>query len=79
LSDQTELEIVNFINIIFGNRFFYEFMTTELFVDKDVSKTNETLHEECILKCRFSLFKMTFNLKGSVDQEFSFIVKMYKK
>jgi hypothetical protein len=26
-----------------------------------------------------SLFKMTFNLKGSVDQEYSFIVKMYKK
>jgi hypothetical protein len=25
-----------------------------------------------------SLFKMTFNLKGSVDQEFSFIVKIYK-
>jgi hypothetical protein len=25
------------------------------------------------------LFKMTFNLKGSVDQEFSFIVKIYKK
>ena len=54
MSDQTELEIVNFINIIFENRFFYEFMTTELFVDKDVSKTNETLHEECILKCRKS-------------------------
>jgi hypothetical protein len=26
-----------------------------------------------------SLFKMTFNLKGSVDQEFSIIVKSYKK
>jgi hypothetical protein len=26
-----------------------------------------------------SLFKMTFNLKGSVDQEFSFIVKIYKQ
>jgi hypothetical protein len=26
-----------------------------------------------------SLFKMTFNLKGSVDQEYSFIVKIYKK
>jgi hypothetical protein len=26
-----------------------------------------------------SLFKMTFNLKGSVDQEFSFIVKIKKK
>jgi hypothetical protein len=27
----------------------------------------------------FSLFKMTLNLKGSVDQEFSFIVKIKKK
>jgi hypothetical protein len=27
----------------------------------------------------FSLFKMTFNLKGSVHQEFSFIVKIKKK
>ena len=26
-----------------------------------------------------SLFKMTFNLKGSVDQVFSIIVKIYKK
>jgi hypothetical protein len=27
----------------------------------------------------FSLFKMTFNLKGYVYQEFSFIVKIKKK
>ena len=27
----------------------------------------------------FSLFKMTYNLKGSVDQEFSCIVKINKK
>ena len=27
----------------------------------------------------FSLFKMTFNWKGCVDQEFSFIVKIKKK
>ena len=27
----------------------------------------------------FSLFKMTFNLNGSVDQEFSFIVKIKNK
>ena len=27
----------------------------------------------------FSLFKMTFNLKRSVDQEFSFIVKIEKQ
>ena len=31
---------------------FYEFMTTELFINKDVSKTDETLHDECIVKCR---------------------------
>jgi hypothetical protein len=48
----TELEIVNFINICFENRFVYEFMTTELFIDKDVSKTDETLHDECIFKSR---------------------------
>jgi len=27
-------------------------MTTEFFINKDVSKTDETLHEECIFKCR---------------------------
>jgi hypothetical protein len=27
----------------------------------------------------FSLFKMTFNLRGSFNQEFSFIVKIKKK
>jgi hypothetical protein len=32
--------------------FFYEFMTTELLINKDVSKTDETLHDECIFKCR---------------------------
>jgi hypothetical protein len=32
--------------------FFYEFITTELFIDKDVSKTDETLHDECTFKCR---------------------------
>ena len=34
-------------------------------------------HDTCDIS--FSLFKMTFNLKGSVDQEFSFIVKIKKK
>ena len=32
--------------------FFYEFMTTELFKDKNVSKTHESLHDECIFKSR---------------------------
>jgi hypothetical protein len=31
---------------------FYEFMTTESFVNKEVSKTDETLHDEYIFKCR---------------------------
>ena len=36
----------------FGTKidFFYEFMTTELFINKYVSKTDETLHDECIFK-----------------------------
>jgi hypothetical protein len=39
--------------IIFRQKFvFYEFMATELFMDKEISKTDETLHEECIFKCR---------------------------
>ena len=32
--------------------FFYEFMTTELFINKDVNKRDETLHDESIFKCR---------------------------
>ena len=27
-------------------------MTTELLINKDVSKTDETLHDECIFICR---------------------------
>ena len=27
-------------------------MTTALFINNDVSKTDETLHEECIFKCK---------------------------
>ena len=27
-------------------------MTTQLFINKDVSKTDETLDDECIFKCR---------------------------
>ena len=51
MSDQIELEIVNLINICYKIDF-YEFMTIELFINKDVSKTDETLHDECIFKCR---------------------------
>ena len=42
MPDQTELEIVNFINICYKHWFFYEFMTTELLINKDVSKADET-------------------------------------
>ena len=42
MPDQTELEIVNFINICYKDWFFYEFMTTELLINKDASKTDET-------------------------------------
>ena len=31
---------------------FYEFMTTELLINKDVSKTDETIHEKCILNAK---------------------------
>jgi len=27
-------------------------MTTELLINKDASKTDETLHDACIFKCR---------------------------
>jgi hypothetical protein len=46
-TDQTELEIVNFINICSENWFVYVAMTTEFFINTDVSKTDETLHDEC--------------------------------
>ena len=42
----------NFINICYKNVFFNEFMRIELFMNKDVSKTDETLQDECIFKCR---------------------------
>ena len=32
--------------------FFYEFVTTELLINKDVSKTDQALNDECIFKCR---------------------------
>jgi hypothetical protein len=37
--------------------------------------TNELFTSDIL----FALFKVTFNLKGSVDQEFGFIVKIIKK
>jgi hypothetical protein len=41
-----------FIYICYKNLFSYEFMTTVLFINKDVSKRDETLYDECIFKCR---------------------------
>ena len=32
--------------------FLDKFMTTEFFINKYVSKTDETLNDECIFKCR---------------------------
>ena len=44
---------INFMNFVAKiDFFFYEFMTTELFINKDVSKTDETLGDECIFECR---------------------------
>ena len=50
--DWTEGENVNFIKISDGNWFFYELMTIELFINKDVGKTDEIFHDKCIFKCR---------------------------
>ena len=43
---------INFMNICCKNDFVFKFMTTELFIIKDASKTDETLHDECSFKCR---------------------------
>ena len=32
--------------------FFFVTMTTELSINKDISKRDETLHDECGFKCR---------------------------
>jgi hypothetical protein len=84
LSDQPELEIVNFINICFENRFVYEFMTTELFIDKDVSKTDETLHDECIFimeKIKYQMYHVTycFNRVIELNQKMLILSKFLTK
>ena len=84
MSDQTELEIVNFINICFENRFVYEFMTTELFIDKDVSKTDETLHDECIFfmeKIKYRMYHVTycFNRVIELNQKMLILSKCLTK
>jgi hypothetical protein len=38
----------SFSQYLLQKMIFYEFMTTELFINKDVSKTYESLHDECI-------------------------------
>jgi hypothetical protein len=80
LSDQTELEMVNLINICFENRFVYEFMTTELFIDKDVSKTDETQHDECIFlmkKIKYQMYRVTscFNRVIELNQKMLILSK----
>jgi hypothetical protein len=44
-----ETESVEFYDLCRKN-IIYVTLTTELFIDKDVSKTDETFHEECHLK-----------------------------
>jgi hypothetical protein len=46
-----ETENVEFYDLCRKN-IIYVTLTTELFIDKDVSKTDETFHEECHLKRR---------------------------
>jgi hypothetical protein len=38
-------------------------MTTELFINKDISKTDETLHDEGIFKCEEVSDPKTINIK----------------
>ena len=52
LFDQTQSEIFYFFQDLLQNIIIYVTLATELFIDKDVSKTNETLHEERHLKRR---------------------------
>jgi hypothetical protein len=38
-------------------------MTTELFVDKEISKTDEALHDECIFlmeKIKYQMYRVTY-------------------
>jgi hypothetical protein len=84
LSDQTELKIVNFINICFEIRFVYELMTTELFIDKDVSKTDETLHDEynfLMKKIKYKMYRVTscFNRVIELNQKMLILSKCLTK
>ena len=48
----SSIKIVLIDQDLLQNRIISFTLNTELFIDKDVSKTGETLHEECHLKLR---------------------------
>ena len=52
LSDQLQPEIVNLTRFVTKNVFFL-ILTTELFINKYVIKTDETLHLDCHLKVEY--------------------------
>ena len=49
-------------------------MTTELFINIDVSKTDEALHDECIFRCRKLKYKMY-----RVASCFNHVIDLYQK
>ena len=83
-SQSTQLYITNvfykqfscrgYIKISFFVRYFDKI---NIFWCSSITRLNNVQHDTSDIL--FSLFKMTFNLKGSVDQEFSFIVKIKKE
>ena len=52
LFDQIQSEFIFIFQDLLQKNIIYVYLATELFIDKDVSKTDETLHEECHLKRR---------------------------
>jgi len=52
MSDQSQLNFFLIFQDLLRKIIIYATLTTELFIDKDVSKTDENLHEECHLKQR---------------------------
>jgi hypothetical protein len=58
-------------------------MTTELFINKDVNKTDETLHDECISKCRikYQMYRVAscFNRVIEMNQKMLILSKFLPK
>jgi hypothetical protein len=52
LFDQIQSEFIFIFQDLLQKIIIYATLAPELFIDKDVSKTDETLHEECHLKRR---------------------------